>query len=330
MPRLQRRLSEWFDARARDVPWRHERTPYRVWVSEVMLQQTRVATVVPYYLRWMQRFPDVRSLAAADLTQVLRAWEGLGYYRRARALHRAAKIVVHDGNGTFPEDEEGWRALPGIGPYSAAAIAALACGRRTVAVDGNVRRLGARLLASGAPSDAQIADALLPLIPEGSPGHGVEALIELGATVCRPRSPSCAACPLAPACRGRLAGPERFPSASPRRDVPTRKRYATVRLKAGMLWLCRRAEDGLLGGMWGPPQRDDAPPGRQLEAVHQVYSHFRLELIPVIFAGDADAQDDGEAGRWVSPGELSSLPLSAVDRALVERLRRDGLVASVA
>jgi len=344
-PRLADRrepLLAWFAHRARDLPWRRSRSPYRVWIAEVMLQQTRAATVVPYYERWLERFPDVATLAAADEREVLRAWEGLGYYRRAHALHRAAHAVVADADGQLPDDEEGWRALPGVGPYTAAAIAAQAHGRRTVAVDGNVRRVGARLTGSERPRDADLRATLLPLVPQDRPGRAVEALIEVGATVCTPRSPACDACPLRPACTAAREGaPERYPAPVARRAPPTRVRYAPIWRAGGRVWLERRPVGGLLGGLWGLPQREGRPAGRALAPVRHAYTHFRLELVPVVAEhGDdgarveprrADAPPAGadtRAGRWVAPDELDDLPLSVVDRTALARLREAGLLAS--
>ncbi len=330
-------LLAWFAQRARGFPWRREpRTPYRVWVAEAMLQQTRAATVVPYYERWMARFPDVEALAAAELGDVLALWEGLGYYRRARALHAAARTVVHDLRGRWPEDEEGWRALPGVGPYTAAAIAALAFGRPTVAVDGNVRRVGARLLADPAPRDAELTRRLAALLDPDEPGRTSEALIELGATVCTPRAPGCDACPLRPACHAAASGsPEAFPRRRARPPVPTRERWALVVLDPERgLRLERRPEDGLLGGLWGFAQRDVRPPGRELDGLDQVYSHFRLRLRPVLVdpdcaaTSDEDQPDDDATGAWIAVDRLETLALSRVDRRLLQRLRAEGLLAS--
>lgn len=322
-------LLDWFAGRARDFPWRADRTPYRVWVSEVMLQQTRAVTVAAYYRRWMDRFPSLEALAAADEQEVLAAWEGLGYYRRARALHRAARELA--ARDRLPAGEEGWRTLPGVGPYTAAAVTALAYGRRTVAVDGNVRRVGARLLARPAPRDAELRVALLPLVPETAPGRGVEALIELGATVCTPHAPDCAACPLRPACAGAASGdPRRWPVAPRRSTTPTRRRWALASLDGDRVWLERRPADGLLGGLWGLPQRDAPPPGRTLPEVRHAYSHFRLELVPVVSEASMPPADDDREARWVGPDELADLPLSVVDRAVLGRLAEAGLLASTA
>lgn len=325
---LGRALVAWFEQRARPFPWRSDRTPYRVWVAETMLQQTRAETVVPYYQRWMRTFPTVRDLAAAEVEQVLAVWEGLGYYRRARALHRAARVVANDG-GRFPSDEAGWRSLPGVGPYTAAAVAAFALGHRTVAVDGNVRRVGARLRAEAAPVDAELRRALEPLLPTSEPARGTEALIELGATVCRPRAPSCEACPLRPGCLGAATGdPSAFPERPRRAPVPIRRRFALVALEGDRIWLERRPEDGLLGGLWGVPQQEDAPDGRPLPEIRHAYSHFALRLVPVVVDDPPPPPGDGREARWAGPAVLARLPLSKVDRTVLGHLRQAGLLAS--
>ncbi len=294
-----------------------------------MLQQTRATTVTPYFERWMARFPDVDSLAAASEEEVLRLWEGLGYYRRARALHRAAREIVAERGGRLPEDEAGWRGLPGVGPYTAAAIAALAHGRRSVAIDGNVRRVGARLLADPAPRDERLREALAPLLPDRDPGRASEALIELGALACTPRAPDCAACPLRPACRAFLQGrPADYPAPPRRAAPPTRRRWALVVLDGSRLWLERRPAQGLLGGLWGLPQLDARPPGRALDEVRHAYSHFRLELVPVVAERATAPAAETPAARWVDAAELTELPLSVVDRAVLTRLAEAGLLAS--
>ncbi|MEX2502691.1 MAG: A/G-specific adenine glycosylase, partial [Trueperaceae bacterium] len=287
--RARTALLRWFARHARDLPWRERRDPYRVWVAETMLQQTRVATVVPYYHRWMTALPDLASLADAPEERVLRLWEGLGYYRRARALRRAAIEIVHQRNGRLPNDEAAWRELPGVGPYTAAALMAFGFGRRTVAVDANVRRVGARLTADAVPRDEHVRRALDPLLPNRRPERGTEALIELGATVCTPRAPRCDACPLATICLAhRLGDPEAFPARTARTAPPQRVRWAGLWRDGERLWLARRPSDGLLGGMWGPPQLDRPPPGRALPPVRHAYSHFTLLLTPVVVEPGTD------------------------------------------
>lgn len=285
-----------------------------------MLQQTRADAVVPYFEAFLRRFPDVAALASADEERVLAAWEGLGYYRRARNLHRAARAVVARG-GRLPTDEEGWRELPGVGPYTAAAIAAIAYGRSTLAIDGNVRRVGARLLARATPGDGELRAALQPLLDERAAADSVEALIELGATVCTPRRPACERCPLRPHCTAHGEGSvEHYPAPRRRRRAPRLKRYARVHRRGRCLWLVRRDGDGLLGGLWGFPQEEHPPEGRRLAAVHHAYTHLRLELVPIL----RDAEPNDANGRWFDAPALRAAPLSALDRRVVDRLNEIG------
>ena len=202
----QARLLAWFAANRRDLPWRHDRTPYRVWISEIMLQQTQVETVRDYYLRFMERFPTVADLAAAPLEAVLKLWEGLGYYSRARSLHRAAQEVLARYDGELPADVAALCGLPGIGAYTAGAIASLAFGIPAPAVDGNVRRVLARVLAQPSPTAVQLEEAARLLLPPEAPGAFNEALIELGATLCRPQNPTCLLCPWRDWCLACQAG----------------------------------------------------------------------------------------------------------------------------
>src|SRR5688572_1365835 len=210
-------LVRWFRRGARDLPWRRTRDPYAIWISEVMLQQTQISTVLPYYDRWMNRYPDARSLAAAPLDDVLKVWEGLGYYARGRNLHRAAAEIVRSG---FPGTREAWEALPGVGPYTSAAIASIAHGERAAVRDGNVRRVVSRILKT---NDLARIDAFLDReVPAKSPGDFNQALMELGQRVCVPRSPRCPSCPVAKHCSARKAGvQDRYPRKVIRKPVPT-------------------------------------------------------------------------------------------------------------
>jgi len=255
MEAIHERLLAWFDAHKRDLPWRGVGDPYAVWISEVMLQQTRAAFVAPYYRRWMERFPDGGALADADLEEVLRLWRGLGYYARARNAHRCARQVRDEHGGEFPPSAAGLRALPGIGPYTAAAVASIAFREAVPAVDGNVRRVVARLFDLPDPSLAQVRDLAAELMDRTRPGDFNEAMMELGATVCTPRSPKCGACPLAAGCRARAAGTvaER-PLRRRRGPVPTRTWDVQVAVSPrGRALVVRRPREGLLGGMWEFP-----------------------------------------------------------------------------
>ncbi len=259
--RLASLLCQWFAGAARDLPWRKEKTPYRVWLSEVMLQQTRVAVVVDYFTRFVTRFPDVASLAAAEEDEVLGLWSGLGYYSRGRNLHKAARSVVDDHGGKFPSTSEGLRALPGVGSYTSAAIASLAFGEATAVVDGNVHRVLMRLCADDTPIDSPTgaarttARATTLVRSTSSPAVVNEAMMELGALVCTPRSPDCGRCPWRNACRAHARGrPQDFPVKA-KKTARRALRIASVVLvdDAGRVWLERRESRGLFGGLWQPP-----------------------------------------------------------------------------
>ncbi len=321
------KLLAWFRRGARDLPWRRTRDPYAIWVSEVMLQQTQVAAVVPYYARWMKRFPTVRALARAALDDVLKAWEGLGYYARARNLHRAAR-----GMKRLPRTAAEWREVPGVGPYTAAAIASIAWGERVAVFDGNVRRVLSRL---------EARDVAVPPAPRGRPGDFNQALMELGQRVCTPRSPLCGKCPLAGDClaleRGEL---DRWPVRKPARKVPHHDVAVGVVWKAGRFYVQRRAEEGLLGGHWEFPggKREAGESheaclrrevreetglvvdvGPRLATVPHRYSHFSVELH--VFHCNLRR---GSGGRFVTLEEAEGLAMPAANRRILAELRRSG------
>lgn len=260
---FRRAVLEWFDEHRRQLPWRSIADPYATWVSEVMLQQTRVETVVDYFRRWMERFPDVEALADADIEEVLELWSGLGYYRRARYLHRAAKTVVGELGGRLPERVEKLKELPGIGPYTAGAVASIAFGKRAPLVDGNVERVIARLFAiEGDPKRAAAREAIWSaaerLVDEERPGDFNQGMMELGSEVCTASNPGCVSCPVRRWCRGLASGdPHRYPESSrgPNQE-PMRARSCVVYAgdkNNGKLLLRRRPEEGLLGGLWEIP-----------------------------------------------------------------------------
>ena len=253
--RLRRLLLEHYDTHRRDLPWRESREPYRVWVSEIMLQQTRVETAIPYYRRWMERFPTVEALADGDEEAVLKAWEGLGYYSRARNLRRSALIVRERLGGVLPQDSGSLRTLPGIGEYSAGAIASIAYGEVVPAVDGNVRRVLSRLFDLADPTDVDLRTRAAELVDPDRPGDWNQALMELGATVCTSRSPQCTLCPLTGQCRAMAEGTQELRPTSKRRPRVRTVSYAVlVALNpAGELLMVRRPPDGLLGGLWEFP-----------------------------------------------------------------------------
>lgn len=249
---IQERLLPWFDAGHRDMPWRHTKDPYRILVAEYLLQRTRIASGTPYYERFLTRFPDVKALASASEDDVLRVWEGLGFYRRARNLHAAARAIVREHGGRIPSDAAILAALPGIGPYTAGAIASIAFGQRVPAVDGNVTRVLARLFrietdVTTRAGRAEIAERAGSLVPEVRPGAFNQALMELGSTVCTPLRPACATCPLEPVCLARDAG---LQSSLPRTQLAKRPETVSVSFayirSRGRTLLVRRRDSELL------------------------------------------------------------------------------------
>lgn len=250
---LRSALLAHYDRAARDLPWRRDRDPYRVLVSEIMLQQTRVETVLGYYDPWLERFPTAEALAEAEEDEVMKAWEGLGYYRRARNLHRAARAVRERDH--FPSSVRGLRELPGVGEYTAGAVASIAFGVVTPAVDGNVRRVLSRLHDEPDPKPAWLRERATALVHPERPGDWNQALMELGATVCTPRNPSCSECPLEEWCAARAAGTQDERPAPPgRQEVPEATFALAVLEREGRVLVQRRPVDGLLGGLWAFPE----------------------------------------------------------------------------
>lgn len=349
MASLQELLLDWYRRHRRVLPWRERPEPYRVWVSELMLQQTRVATVLPYFERFMARFPDVRALAVSSEEDVLALWSGLGYYRRARALHRAARWLVYENGGRFPETLDGWLALPGVGRYTAGAIVSIAFGKRAPILDGNVARVLSRVFGvRGDPRDAAAAGRLWELAETILPKRGVsafnQALMELGALVCTPRKPSCLLCPLEARCVARRDGvTELLPELKPRqRSIPVTLAVAVVQ-KGGRVLMFQRKEH-LMEGLWELPggtalERESprstvvrearARYGLSLEAgeeLARVKHHIMNRRITLhAFAGRllARSVEKGPGKAWVEPSELRAYPVSSMTRKVLERLRSD-------
>jgi A/G-specific adenine glycosylase len=289
-------LLAWYARVRRDLPWRRTRDPYAVWISETMLQQTRVDTVVPYFERFLRELPNVASLAEAPEDRVLALWSGLGYYRRARMLHAAARRVAASFGGRIPSEPEDLRALEGVGAYTAGAIASIAFGRRAAVVDGNVARVLARLFAieddvKSARGSARLWRLAEGLVPEdgadGDPGDWNQALMELGATVCLPRTPKCGECPLRDHCAARETGAEtRLPRVAARRPVPEVQRVAVVLASAEEVVLARRRPDVLFGGLWEPPSAEGGGDAAASGALAKLVESLRVPRSDLKHAGE--------------------------------------------
>ncbi|WP_407176452.1 A/G-specific adenine glycosylase [Bradyrhizobium sp. STM 3562] len=336
-------LLEWYDRHRRRLPWRAPpgapSDPYRVWLSEIMLQQTTVKAVGPYFEKFTARWPDVASLARASLDDVLRLWAGLGYYSRARNLHACAAAVMREHGGVFPDTEEGLRSLPGIGPYTAAAIAAIAFDRRTMPVDGNIERVVSRLFAveealpQAKPLIQQLATTLLG---DGSAGDSAQALMDLGASICTPKKPACALCPLMEDCAARVQGTqETFPRKAAKKTGALRLGAAFVVRRGEELLVRTRPAKGLLGGMTEVPGSDwvaeqteraaleQAPAltgvarwHRKAGVVTHVFTHFPLEL--VVFTAEVPSRTRAPDGmRWVPIATLAEEALPNVMRKVI-------------
>lgn len=325
---LRARLLAWYDENARSLPWRappgteRRSDPYRVWLSEVMLQQTTVPHATPYFLKFVKRWPTVSSLAAEDDGAVMAAWAGLGYYARARNLLACARAVASDHGGMFPDTEEGLRSLPGLGPYTAAAVGAIAFDLPTNVVDGNVERVMARLFAVETPLPAakpELKALAHGLVRDDRPGDWAQALMDLGATVCRPKGPLCDRCPVAEFCAALATGePETYPRKSRKAVRPRRHGVAYILMRNGEIGLVRRPPKGLLGGMLALPTTDwrgmgwtdaealaAAPASanwRSVGEVEHVFTHFSLTLRLMRADGDA------EGLIWTSPADIEAMP----------------------
>jgi len=329
--RLRTPLLVWYDAHARDLPWRvrpaqrangRRVDPYRVWLSEIMLQQTTVPHATPYFLSFTRRWPTVRALAAADNGEVMGAWAGLGYYARARNLIACARSVADKLGGVFPDTEDGLRALPGVGPYTAAAIAAIAFDRPANVVDGNVERVMARLFAVETPlpgAKPELKRLAEGLVTADRPGDWAQALMDLGAMVCTPSSPACPICPAAEVCQARATGaPETYPRRDAKPDRPQRYGVAYVLTSGDSIALVRRPAKGLLGGMlalptsdwrgatWSDAEAIDAAPivaaWKPTGAIRHVFTHFALDLRVYRAEGGWDG------AIWTPRADLEAMP----------------------
>jgi A/G-specific adenine glycosylase len=341
---LREALLAWYRANRRDLPWRAGEgeavDPYRVWLSEVMLQQTRVETVIRYYERWLERFPTLAALADAPLDDVLKAWEGLGYYSRARNFHRAVREVRDRHGGEVPDDPAAFAALPGVGRYTAGAVMSIAFGQAMPIVDGNVRRVVARWTDDPDPSPAALWEMASRLAPGPTPGELNQALMELGATLCAPRKPRCAACPAYRLCRARIAGTqEERPAPKQAKPLPHEDTAVAVVERDGRLLLVRRPANARLGGMWAFPwavrhRGEGVGPaaeravreglgmevraGAEVGAVKHVFTHVRATYHAVLCRaiGGDPLPLAYDAWTWAAPHEITAYALPVAQQRI--------------
>ncbi|HEY5820120.1 MAG TPA: A/G-specific adenine glycosylase [Mesorhizobium sp.] len=345
-PSIAAWLLEWYDRHHRDLPWRvpprelakgRRPDPYHVWLSEIMLQQTTVEAVKPFYRKFLERWPTVGALAAAEGDEVMKAWAGLGYYSRARNLKKCAEVLAGLPGAAFPDTESGLRALPGIGSYTAAAIAAIAFDRPAAVVDGNVERVMTRLYAIATPlpeAKAEVRSALEPLVPGARPGDFAQAMMDLGSTICTPKRPRCMLCPLSTCCMALATGdPQLYPVRTAKAEKPLRRgaAFVAVRRMDGAVLLSKRPDKGLLGGMSGPPTTNwtarqdgetssEAAPfaavWQRCGTITHVFTHFELRLD--IFRGET-GRDTAPAGMfWSQPDSLPDEALPTVMKKAIE------------
>lgn len=345
MSLLTSRLLTWYRQQGRILPWRDHPDPYAVWVSEIMLQQTRVETVIPYFERWMKSFPTIKKLAKASEQDVLNAWEGLGYYSRARNLHKAAGILVEKYNGVLPRDLDQLRGLPGIGRYTVGAIASMAFGMDEPTLDGNLRRVFARLFNVTEPADSSMGEEILwglaaKYLPKGQAGDYNQALMDLGATICLPRNPRCLICPLMRFCRARQAGTqEQRPVLKLKKATPHYVSAAGVILRRGRVLIVQRPSNGLLGSMWEfPNSRVEGDPAKTLvqalkmgyelkvqrkaalKVIKHAYTHFSVTVHP--FICELVSMRRNATLHWVPKNKLDEYPMGKIDRQIARQVEK--------
>ncbi|WP_430460420.1 A/G-specific adenine glycosylase [Thalassolituus sp. LLYu03] len=342
----------WYHQHGRkDLPWQQAISPYRVWVSEIMLQQTQVTTVIPYFERFMQRFPDVQSLASAEQDDVLHLWTGLGYYARGRNLHACAKRIVSDLNGEFPRSVEQLSELPGIGRSTAAAIASISMGINAPILDGNVKRVLTRFFAiDGWPGELKVQNRLWTLAEELTPDHSsreyTQAMMDLGATLCTRSKPACGICPLQPQCAGLQTGkPTQFPNSKPKKEKPVKSTLLLmVRNPDGQYLLLQRPQQGIWGGLWSFPEAEDAGSAERwltqtlpgvhwrsewLTAFRHTFSHYHLDIQPLVFhlhAQPSAVREAPDTTHWYDPDRPSTLGLAAPVKMLLDRHSAEDLL----
>jgi A/G-specific adenine glycosylase len=337
-------IEHWFEENKRDFPWRKEKTPYRVWISEVMLQQTRASVVIPYFLRWMEKFPDVKALYNASIEEVIKAWEGLGYYSRARNLHRAAKQIVEDFGGVIPNTEEALRSLQGFGSYTTGAVLSFAFHKRSIAVDGNVLRVIARYFCveenvSQNGTRRKIEESVETILDPKTPWVTMEALIELGATICS-QKPRCEMCPLQEGCLGRKKGlAESLPIKNIEKEIIPLFRAVLVLEKDGFVLVKKEESGKVMAGLYEFPYVESSKE-KYMEEVSKIvgkrkmvrlpscthtFTRYKAHLFPFWIQVESSFQEFGS--EWVKISQLSTLPFSSGHRKIlaeVEKIYRHG------
>ncbi|MBZ0264350.1 A/G-specific adenine glycosylase [bacterium] len=346
---IQQSLLAWYDTNSRDLPWRITSDPYKILVSEIMLQQTRVETVIPYYHRFLESLPNIKSLANIDDQTLLKLWEGLGYYRRALNLKRTAQQIVNQLNCSFPSSAEEWEKLPGIGRYTAGALGSIVNGEQTALVDGNVKRVYARMFNIELPVNEKngedaVWDIANNLVPAGRPGDYNQALMELGATVCLSRNPSCSICPVISHCKAfKLGIQDKLPARKKKKSVPQRTAASAIIQREEKFLLLQRPTNGMLGGLWELPtviiphldlkyQEIEAIFDSQLNlkikiikleaSARHAYTHFKIHNLA--FSSQLIAQDSRERLRhpykWIDKDQISGFPVHVVQQKLFAQL----------
>ncbi|MBI9075862.1 MAG: A/G-specific adenine glycosylase [Desulfatibacillum sp.] len=357
-PDLSQSLLDWFAAHARDLPWRKTTNPYAIWVSEIMLQQTQVVMVIPYYHRWLDRFPNVGSLAMAPLDDVLKLWEGLGYYSRARNFHKASQIIVEELQGKIPETYKELLKLPGIGAYTAGAICSIAFNQDIPLVDANVKRVFARILDMDKPVEQsaslrEIREAAQSLIPPGQAGAFNQGLMELGALVCTTKNPHCLECPANGHCLAKKRQTvDSRPVLAPRKKTRALEVSAGVLVRDGRILVQKRLPKGLMAGLWefpgGKLDPEESPEqalvrefaeeleidivcGKKIAVIQHAYTRFRVRLhtfwSTMKNPGQKPVLHAAEEIRWVLPEELDGLAFPSADRRLIQKIVEEGIPA---
>jgi A/G-specific adenine glycosylase len=349
LPLLQKKLLDWYKVNKRDFPWRNTRDPYFIWVSEVMLQQTQTATVIPFFQQFCVAFPNIKTLAQANLSEILKVWEGMGYYTRARNLHKTAKLIEQNYHGLIPCDSKSLVELPGIGKYTAAAIASITSGEPVPVLDGNVKRVLARWFAmeeviSGSETLGYLTGFAWQVLYKKDPATWNQAMMELGATICAPKTASCTTCPVSPFCLAfKLNLTNQIPRSKPRKVIPHHEVTAGIIHRGDQILIAKRKDEGLLGGLWEFPggkqeagetlqeclQRElreelaiEVSVGDLYCAIKHAYTHFRITLnvFECNYLSGVPQAIGCTEWRWIEPKDLTDFPFPKADRTIISKL----------